>query len=106
MFEGWGDYFVLLGTAAAGLIGLLFVVVTLTANFERSRALWASGVYMSPVVANFALVLSTSALTLIPGVTPAVFASLLAIVAALGLAAALRSCLGIGKLTKGDSPPH
>src|ERR1700753_1037529 len=98
MFEGWSDYFVLLGTAAAGLIGLLFVVVTLTANFERSRALWASGVYMSPVVANFGLVLATSALTLVPGVTPPAFAGLLATVAALGLTAALRSCVGIGKL--------
>jgi len=41
MFEGWDNYFVLLGTASAGLIGLLFVVITLTSNFERSRALWA-----------------------------------------------------------------
>jgi hypothetical protein len=106
MFEGWSDYFVLLGTASAGLIGLLFVVVTLTANFDRSRALWASGVYMSPIVANFALVLTTSALSLIPGVTRPAFAGLLAILAALGLAAALRSCLGIGKLSQGDSPPH
>jgi hypothetical protein len=106
MFEGWSDYFVLLGTAAAGLIGLLFVVVTLTANFERSRALWASGVYMSPVVASFALVLSASALTLVPGVTRPAFAGLLAIVATLGLAAALRSCLGIRKLSRSESPPH
>ncbi|HZZ90026.1 MAG TPA: hypothetical protein VFE13_16985 [Caulobacteraceae bacterium] len=106
MFEGWSDYYVLLGTAAAGLIGLLFVVVTLTANFERSRALWASGIYMSPVVASFALVLSTSALTLVPGVTPPAFASLLAIVAMLGLAAAARTCLGIRKLSRSDAPPH
>ena len=32
MFDGWDNYFVLLGTAAAGLIGLLFVVVTHSAG--------------------------------------------------------------------------
>ena len=28
MFHGWENYFGMLGTASAGLIGLLFVVVT------------------------------------------------------------------------------
>jgi hypothetical protein len=34
MLEGWKDYFLLVGSAAAALIGLLFVVVTLTAGRE------------------------------------------------------------------------
>ena len=38
MFQGWDNYFFMLGSAGAGLIGLLFVVVTLTAGIDRSRA--------------------------------------------------------------------
>ena len=32
MFAGWNNYFMLLGAASGSLIGLLFVVVTLTAG--------------------------------------------------------------------------
>ena len=57
MFEGWDNYFVLTGTASGGLIGLLFVVVTLTSGLERGRALRASGIYMTPTLVHFAVVL-------------------------------------------------
>ncbi len=50
MFENWHDFYLVLGPAAAGLIGLLFVVVSLTGNLERSRALKATRVYMTPIV--------------------------------------------------------
>jgi hypothetical protein len=106
MFEGWDNYFVLLGTAAAGLIGLLFVVITLTANFERSRALWAAGIYMTPIAVHFAAVLSISAITMVPRLTPPQVAVLVATLAAAGLAAASRTCFGILGISKSDSPPH
>jgi hypothetical protein len=32
MFDGWSSFFALTGSAGAGLIGLLFVVVTLGAR--------------------------------------------------------------------------
>jgi len=35
MFEGWSDYFFMIGSSAAALIGLMFVVVTLTAGRDR-----------------------------------------------------------------------
>ena len=78
MFEGWDNYFVLLGTAAAGLIGLLFVVVTLTTGLDRSRALRAGGIYMTPIAVHFGVVLSISACTLVPRLTPPQLADLLA----------------------------
>jgi len=106
MFEGWDNYFVLLGTAAAGLIGLLFVVVTLTANVERSRALWATGIYMTPIALHFAAVLSISAITMVPGLTPPEVAVLVVLISLAGLAAASRSCLGILAIRKSGDPPH
>jgi len=106
MFEGWDNYFVLLGTASAGLIGLLFVVITLTSNFERSRALWAAGIYMTPIAVHFAAVLTISAITMVPGLTPRVVAVLVAFMALAGLAAAARTCLGILGISKSGDPPH
>jgi hypothetical protein len=106
MFEGWSDYFVLLGTASGGLIGLLFVVVTLTANVERSRALRAAGVYMTPIAVHFGVVLSVSAATLVPRMTSHQIAALIALFAALGLSAATRTCLGILEFRRGADPPH
>jgi hypothetical protein len=106
MFAGWDNYFALLGTAAASLIGLLFVVVTLTSGHERSRALWAAGIYMTPIAVHFAAVLSISAATLVPRLTPAQLAILVAIFAALGFAAATRTCLGIAELHRKPDPPH
>ena len=106
MFEGWSDYFVLLGTAAAGLIGLLFVVVTLTTSIDRSRALRAGGIYMTPIAIHFGVVLSISACTLVPRLMPAQTAILIAVFAALGFAGAMRTCFGIVDFHKNADPPH
>jgi hypothetical protein len=106
MFAGWDGYFALLGAAAAGLIGLLFVVITLTSNFERSRALWATGIYMTPIALHFAAVLSISAITMVPALTPPEVAVLIVLIGLAGLAAATRTCLGILGISKGGDPPH
>ena len=106
MFEGWSDYFVLLGTAAAGLIGLLFVVVTLTTGTDRSRALRAGGIYMTPIAAHFGIVLSLCASILVPRLTPPQLAALVATFAALGFCAAMRSCFGILDFHRSADPPH
>jgi hypothetical protein len=106
MFEGWDGYFVLLGTASGGLIGLLFVVVTLTSNVDRSRALRAAGIYMTPIAVHFGAVLSISAITLVPRLTAPQIAGLIGLFVLLGLSAATRSCLGILEFRKGADPPH
>ena len=64
MFEGWGEFYLLAGSAAAVLIGLIFVVVTLMQDRTRSSVLSGSKLYMGPIVlhVSFALVLSAAAL--------------------------------------------
>ena len=107
MFHGWDNYFFMLGSAAASLIGLLFVVVTLTQGFERSQALRASGIYMTPLAVHFAVVLSVSAIALAPGLDAGKSALVLAIGALVGLGNAIRTCLGIPALGKSTgNPPH
>lgn len=86
MFEGWDSFYLLIGGAAGALIGLLFVVVTLTTNLDRQQALRGAKVYMTPTVFHFAVVLATSALTAVPHLPGYVAASILGTFAGLGLA--------------------
>lgn len=105
MFEGWGDFYLLAGSAAAVLIGLIFVVMTLMQDRPRSSVLFGSRLYMGPVVLQVSFVLVLSAAALTPGITPAAFAVVCAAVALWGLARAAFSTLGIRGL-KGDDEPH
>src|SRR5258708_16865111 len=66
MFEGWDSFYLLIGGAAGALIGLLFVVATLTGNVGREKAMHGAAIYMTPTVFHFAVVLVTSALTAVP----------------------------------------
>ncbi|HVN01719.1 MAG TPA: hypothetical protein VMT68_16060 [Caulobacteraceae bacterium] len=106
MLEGWENYFVLMGTAAASLIGLLFVVVTLTHGHERSHVLRGQALYMTPTAIHFGVVLSASAIVLTPKLTVHVVAGLIGLAALWGEFKAVRSTLGILQLRRSDDPPH
>src|SRR4051794_38237260 len=99
MFEGWQDYFLLVGSAAAALIGLLFVVVTLTAGRERSMLELGQRYYMSPIVADLAAILVLSGAAMIPGVRPGALGLFVAAAGLVGLAADTRIAMGIGRLS-------
>ncbi|HWE78414.1 MAG TPA: hypothetical protein VG270_07795 [Pseudolabrys sp.] len=65
--EQWHDFYVLLGTAGATLVALLFVAVSLGGGYlNQSRAL-ATRTFFSTVVIHFAEVFLISAIALIPG---------------------------------------
>jgi hypothetical protein len=66
MFEGWHDFYLVLGPASAGLIGLLFVVMSLTTNFERDKAMRGARVYMTPIVFHLGALVLLSGLALFP----------------------------------------
>jgi hypothetical protein len=107
MFKDWDNFFFLVGSAAAGLIGLLFVVVTLTAGFERSRALRGASLYMTPTALHFALVLTMSAIAVAPDLSNAAAAMVLGVVALAGLVNAARASIGIaGPSIDPQTPPH
>ena len=61
MHEGWTDFYFLVGTSAAGLIGLLFVVVTLLAGVQTETTERGQNLFMTPVVFSFAAVMTVSA---------------------------------------------
>jgi hypothetical protein len=105
MFHDWSEFYLLAGSAAAVLIGLIFVVVTLMQDRSRSSVLAGSRLYMGPVVlqVSFVLVLSSAALT--PGITAEQYALVAAVVALWGLVRGVQSTVGI-KALKGEDEPH
>lgn len=95
MVPGWSNFYYLIGSAAAGLIGLTFVVVTLTAGRERSQALRGAALYLTPTVVHFATVFTISAVTMVPGLGLRAAALGFGFVALAGFACALRAAIGI-----------
>lgn len=107
MFEGWGEFYLMAGSSAAVLIGLIFVVVTLMHDQPRSTVLSGARLYMGPVVLQVSFVLVLSAAALAKGVTPRAMALIAAGVAVWGLARAVQSVLGIRTFHGlGEEPPH
>jgi len=98
MFEGWSDFFLMAGGAAAVLIGLIFVVIRLMSDRPRDSVLAGSRLYMGPIVLGVSFVLALSAAALTPGITPRAFAAITAAVALWGLVRGVTSAAGIGAL--------
>jgi len=80
----WHDFYVLVGTAGATLLALLFVAVSLGAGFFTEERRTATRTFMSPCVVHFTTVFFLSALALLPWHRAVFFTSVIGIVAALG----------------------
>jgi hypothetical protein len=60
MPEAWETYYLMVGSSAGALIGLLFVVVTLAGNIDVAKVNMAQRTFMSPTVFHFVTVLVIS----------------------------------------------
>ena len=103
MFEGWGEFFLLVGSSAAVLIGLIFVVISLLQDRSRSSVLMGSRLYMGPIVLGVSFVLVLSAAALTKGMDRTTFAAITTVVAAWGLVRGLMSIFGIRGLAGEDT---
>lgn len=107
MFRDWSEFYLLAGSAAAVLIGLVFVVVSLMQDRSRSSVLRGSKLYMGPVVLHMSFVLVLSAASLVPNVGDRQFAIVAWIVALWGLARGIYSIVGLFRLwTPGSTEVH
>lgn len=97
MFRDWGDYFFMLGSSAAALIGLMFVVVTLTAGRNRADTEHGKHFYTSPVVWHLGVVLLLSAGAIAPTMTPEAYAAACGALALLGIGMGIRNAVGIAR---------
>lgn len=86
MFKDWGDYFFLLGSSSAALIGLMFVVVTLTTGRDRRQIEAGKLLYFDPIVCHLSAVVLVSGAAVAPTISPRTFGLL---AAAIGVAGAI-----------------
>ena len=105
MFEHWGEFYLMAGSAAAVLIGLIFVVVSLLQDRSRSSVLTGSQLYMGPIVlmVSFDLVLSAAALA--PTMDAKHLALIGGVIGVWGIVRAVMSLIGIGRL-EGEHKAH
>jgi len=66
MLHGWDNFFIMAGTAAATLIGLLFVAVTVGSGFSKSSIEHGTRGYLTPTLIRFSGVLFLSLAVLAP----------------------------------------
>ena len=65
--DGWENFYVIVGSSAGALIGLLFVVITLIADTPSAgRYAQAGGAFATPSVVHFGVVLLLSAIASAP----------------------------------------
>jgi hypothetical protein len=97
MFEAWTEYFFMIGSSAAALIGLMFVVVTLTAGRDRDQLEQGKHLYTSPIVWHLGVVLVLSGGALAPTITAKVFGLVSGGLALLGIGMGIRNAIGIAR---------
>jgi hypothetical protein len=95
MFEGWANYYLMVGSSAGALIGLMFVVVTLTAGRDRAEVERGKQLYTSPIVWHLAVILTLSGAAAVPGMSARIFAIGTVSLAILGFGWGVRSAVGI-----------
>ncbi len=83
MLDGWHEFYVLLGTAAAALVALLFVAASIGASILTPGG-GATRTFMSPVVFHYTSILFVSLITLIPTHTFISLGITIAVVAVIG----------------------
>ena len=98
MFEGWHEFYLVVGGAAAVLIGLIFVVVTLMHGKPRATVMTGSRLYMGPIVLHMCFVLTLSAAALTPGMTSHIYAAIAAAISLWGTGRAIYSTVEIRRL--------
>jgi hypothetical protein len=98
VFKEWDSFYVVIGSASAVLIGLIFVVISLMQDRSRSSVLAGSRLYMGPIVLGVSFVLLISAAAMTPGMNARIFAAITAAVALWGLVRGIMSLAGIARL--------
>jgi hypothetical protein len=80
----WHDFYILIGTAGATLLALLFVAASLGAGFLTRERQGGTSTFMSPVVIHFTTVFFLSAVALFPSHQAKFFAALIGVTAFIG----------------------
>ena len=88
--QGWQNFYLLTGTAAATLTGLMFVAVTFGSSLVTKETAQFARAFLDPTYLHFGQVLLTACVLTIPTLGPTLLGSLLIVAAALRLGGLLR----------------
>jgi len=66
MLHGWDNFFIMAGSSAATLIGLLFVTVTVGSGFSTPRIVHGTCGFLTPTLVHFGAVLFQALAVLMP----------------------------------------
>jgi hypothetical protein len=69
LVHGWHDFYLLVGTASATLVGLMFVTASIAANLFTEKNREALRAFISPTVVHFCAILFVCILAAIPSQT-------------------------------------
>ena len=100
MFSGWQTFYQLTGSAAGELIGLLFIVATLSRGQPQPTSQTGVKVFTTPTVVHLSMVLIVSALALAPGTDNDSACLVMTLCAAVGLIYAVGVAVQFRKLER------
>jgi hypothetical protein len=101
-WHDWHDFYMLLGTASAALVALLFVAVSIGASFLTPERSVATRTFMSPVVFHFSMLLLISLIALAPSHTALSLAIGIVLVAVAGLGYTTVVLVGLARASVSD----
>lgn len=85
ILRAWETFFFIIGSSAAALTGLQFVVIALTSERRTSGDTSAVDAFGTPTIVHFCAVLTTSALITMPGHSPRTLGSAFAALGIFGV---------------------
>jgi hypothetical protein len=77
---GWQNFYILVGTAAATLIGLMFVAITFGASMVKVENSESTRAFLDPTLTHFVQVLVTACLMVIPSMGSMTLGGLLLVI--------------------------
>jgi len=98
MLRGWDNFFIMAGTAAATLIGLVFVAVTVGTGFSKSSIVHGTRGFLTPTLIRFSGVLFLSLAVLAPWPSARPIGIILSMGGLVGLAYQIRVIVGRHKV--------
>jgi hypothetical protein len=97
LLAAWHEFFTLIGTAAATLIGAMFVVVSIGVGILTRGRIGAIRTFLTATVIHLSTVLFGCALTMVPAVDPHWLAAIAGIAGLAGIAYSGRLVWGFGQ---------
>jgi hypothetical protein len=104
MFHDWESFYLLVGSGAGALIGIMFLVATLTAGYDSKIMVQGARTYITPIVFHFTVILLLSIITAVPELPAVAVAAVFVLCAAVGIAYSLTTTFRMSSKEWPDPP--